>query len=616
MNARREAFLAALPCRNFCILGADYIPLDPLSGKERFAVVSYAGGATGALILVDPETKTCENYPLPYDAGAWAALYLKEKEMLLIGTCANHGALHRFDLKTRTYLSSLTVEGERYIWNLARGDNGRIYGGTWPGGALLEYDPEKETLVSLGHVGPDKENCYTKNVTPVCGGVAVNSGFHENTVWLYTFANQKFMQIGGAGESIAAAFGDCLLTKTDTAYRLYDIKANQFLAQFAFDEQPENLPNDVKTYLEKQNEPLPYGLLPGEAGNHIVTRKNGKRIGIKGQDLIWEEDDGWHFELLAAEPIPCNIMTLAADPDGLIWGSAEFGQTIFSYDPKTDTFENSASVAAAGGEVYGIVPLDGRLYLTSYIHGDHILYDPKTPWDQYNNINPRLLGSCAPKMVRPHGKSVLGADGNIWTGWWASYGVRGGGITKIDTKTQKITSWFGIAGDQAIEHLCAAPEYLYAVTNGEASGLMADRDTFRVLKIAYEGKVVGQRVFDKGVLFFKILYIQNRLVVSRTKSDGTPVLSVLDPDTLETRCETPLIGKTGMDAYNDDCIAHELLDLKNGLCAVFTGKMIDFFNPETNRFTEQFEAPGLCRTATLAPDGTIWFAVGEKLYRL
>ena len=89
MNARREAFLAALPCRNFCILGADYIPLDPLSGKERFAVVSYAGGATGALILVDPETKTCENYPLPYDAGAWAALYLKEKEMLLIGTCAN-----------------------------------------------------------------------------------------------------------------------------------------------------------------------------------------------------------------------------------------------------------------------------------------------------------------------------------------------------------------------------------------------------------------------------------------------------------------------------------------------------------------------------------------------
>ena len=55
---------------------------------------------------------------------------------------------------------------------------------------------------------------------------------------------------------------------------------------------------------------------------------------------------------------------------------------------------------------------------------------------------------------------------------------------------------------------------------------------------------------------------------------------------------------------------------KNGLCAVFIGKMIDFFNPETNRLTEQFKAPGLCRTATLAPDGTIWFAVGEKLYRL
>ena len=35
-----------------------------------------------------------------------------------------------------------------------------------------------------------------------------------------------------------------------------------------------------------------------------------------------------------------------------------------------------------------------------------------------------------------------------------------------------------------------------------------------------------------------------------------------------------------MDTYNDDCIAHELLDLKNGLCAVFTGQMIDFFIPK------------------------------------
>ena len=30
-------------------------------------------------------------------------------------------------------------------------------------------------------------------------------------------------------------------------------------------------------------------------------------------------------------------------------------------------------------------------------------------------------------------------------------------------------------------------------------------------------------------------------------------------------------------------------------------EMIDFFNPETNRFTEQFEAPGLCR-ADAAPN--------------
>ena len=77
-------FLVALPCRNFCILGADYISVDPLSGKETVCCCHYAGGATGALIQSIPETKTCETTRCRTMPARLAVPYLKEKEMLLI----------------------------------------------------------------------------------------------------------------------------------------------------------------------------------------------------------------------------------------------------------------------------------------------------------------------------------------------------------------------------------------------------------------------------------------------------------------------------------------------------------------------------------------------------
>ena len=95
-----------------------------------------------------------------------------------------------------------------------------------------------------------------------------------------------------------------------------------------------------------------------------------------------------------------------------------------------------------------------------------------------------------------------------------------------------------------------------------------------------------------AVLFF--YYIPLFFTVS-TQNSFIKIKSVLR---FLAVCRTVLGGRNAHDGFEN------------------TVKMIDFFNPETNRFTEQFEAPGLCRTATLAPDGTIWFAVGEKLYRL
>lgn len=65
-----------------------------------------------------------------------------------------------------------------------------------------------------------------------------------------------------------------------------------------------------------------------------------------------------------------------------------------------------------------------------------------------------------------------------------------------------------------------------------------------------------------------------------TQNNFTKIKSVLR---FLAVCRTVLGGRNAHDGFEN------------------TVKMIDFFNPETNRFTEQFEAPGLCR-ADAAPN--------------
>ena len=106
---------------------------------------------------------------------------------------------------------------------------------------------------------------------------------------------------------------------------------------------------------------------------------------------------------------------------GVVWFGSGFGQTMGYYDPKTGESWNSPSVTRVNGEIYGVVPYNGQVYFTAYAGGDHVVYDPSKPWDQFNNVNPKTLQSVAPlKLGRPIAGSIMGPDGNIWTGWGAT----------------------------------------------------------------------------------------------------------------------------------------------------------------------------------------------------
>ena len=306
-------------------------------------------------------------------------------------------------------------------------------------------------------------------------------------------------------------------------------------------------------------------------------------------------------------------MTLTA-ANGAIWGSCEFGQTIFRYNPQTGESENSCGVTNAGGEVYGMVPLDGKLYLSSYAGGDHIVYDPALPWDQHHNVNPKSLRSVAPQMIRPHAKSVLGPDGAVWTGWYASYGTFGGGLSRIDPATGRVSSWFDLIPGQAMEHLAAGAHFLYTVTSGSASGMDARDDCFYLLKIATDGSVTNRYQFPSGVYPRRLAVADGRICVILCDTSAMESrVELFDEQSLEPQ------GSFQIGALQSESEANrptDLLVLDKERLLVFTMNEIAMFSLSDGRRLDSIPSPGHVQTCTRDENGLIWFASKRRLFTL
>lgn len=608
----------AKPCRNFCILGADVIEHDPSDGNEKYAITTYVAGGIGKLILIDTHSYTSECYDFPGDEGAWAVMYLKDLGKLILGTCATKGYLHCFNLRTRTFEQPLRVETETYLWNFARAKDGKLYASTFPGCNLVKYDPLAHTLNTVCRVGSVTENLYSRSTyTNADGNILVNAGYSEIQAFYYDVETGNLKQFGTSGDSIQKVEQDFIFVKNEEICKFYDPHTLELILEpltlEALSALPENSP--AKRLLSRIAEPSYLQLLPGHTGSHIKELADGRIIGIKGQELFILEGGKPVFMKIPAPAPATGIMTVSVNKEGILWGSCEFGQTIFSYNPKSGEYHNTSAVANAGGEVYGITHADRKLFLTSYVGGDHIVYDPEQEWRQYENQNPKTLRSVAPEMVRPHGKSVIGPDGNVWTGWCASYGVYGGGISRIDTGTCEVSSWFNVIPEQAIEHITAGKSCLYAVTSGEASGLSAKKDGYYLLRLDTDCRITWKKQFEAGIHFKRAVVAGDYLLISLT--DVIRNISKILVYEEKTMNELPsIILGAYEEGKNEANGITEMIRYDDTSVIAFCEKQALHIRVPAGSILSSCAIDGITQTAAADGEKNIYFAIQEKLYQL
>ncbi|HLS27361.1 MAG TPA: hypothetical protein VK041_01825, partial [Opitutales bacterium] len=95
-------------------------------------------------------------YELPGAIRSWNHVIAPDGTVYIAGVVSRGSAhLYRyFPGEKRVEDLGAGVEGHRFIWALAAAEDGRIYGGTWEGGHVFEYDPATDEIRDLGRVDP------------------------------------------------------------------------------------------------------------------------------------------------------------------------------------------------------------------------------------------------------------------------------------------------------------------------------------------------------------------------------------------------------------------------------------------------------------------------------
>ncbi|MFC3768232.1 hypothetical protein [Paenibacillus sp. GCM10012303] len=589
MSREQDQFeLIGRPCRNFNIL-ATAVMTDPLDGREKLVLSNFAAGQTGNLILIDTRSMEAESIELPGDEGAWGLVNWRN-EKLVVGTCPNYAYMHALDLKTRTWAEPLKAADEKYFWDMAIGSDGNVYAGTWPGCSLYRYNPALHTLEKLGRASDNGKNLYSRYINGSAPGyILFTGGYDEPFLKAFHMESGTFRDFGTPGFTVREVTDEYICT----------VQGDRF--EFYHPQTLESLP-DTAGWKEKLT--LLEAALPNGKSCRAIPLADGRYAGVRGQDLFIADslDEVPELVRIPAEAPATRIHTLVSDEAGGIWGACGFGQTIFHYDPLTGSAWNSSSVCDSGGEVYGMVFVDGKLYLTAYVGGDHIVYDPAQPWDQLNNRNPQSLRALRPDYIRPEGRSVIGPDGGIWTGWSAKYGTYAGALSRIDPVTLEVDSWsHPIANDQQVAGVAADDRYVYFTTNGGASGLPY-RDVICHFGVWEPGKgLVHESRFAEGERPGSAIAAMCAKVFVKAGS----AIRVFDPARFRFEQSIPVEGGCSwMTAAGPD------------LLAAFCGSRLLFIDPHSAAVIRTVELPGSVRAATYTATGDLAFAVEEALYRV
>jgi hypothetical protein len=387
------------------------------------------------LLAVNPETGEMRQFngPLSSEMGSWG-FTVDDENRIYLGSYY-HAHLLRFDPKTEHWddLGRPGGETESFICALTTAPDGKIWGGTFPSAKLFSYDPKTGKSEDFGRVDPEQFYCY-----PTAGEDGlIYCAIQFEKIDIVVFDPKQKTKISLIPSEGRKPGRVSLIKGRDGKIYAGVSPSNQWFRI----EEGERLVEISKSTIPFPQKELPDGRQFGVVDNQILRIQNVSTKEKKEIPLQYEASGAY-------------IFVVGLGPDGRIYGSSMLPLRLFVYDPKNGLLINLGKAAYAGGEIYSMGVLNGKLYLCSYPGARLSIYDPKRPlrFGDQEDDNPRDLGPLGGEQDRPRAM-LAGPHGKIYIGSYPDYGLLGGAISVYDPKKDEKKVYRHIIQNQSIASL-------------------------------------------------------------------------------------------------------------------------------------------------------------------
>ena len=365
-----------------------------------------------------------------------------------------------------------------------------LYVGTYPDAILVACDMKTGQVKSYGRVTEDEREKYILPVAAADDGIVYcGVGLHHQELWSLDPATGHRRQI--LPEKLTAKQGVPRLW-TGTDGQVYGRSGGT-----VFRCRPDGIDQGQKC-AEREDPTL------RRAGNRDAVTIDAKgRLQLEGVD-----DKAVSYVQTDYPGRAPAIFSIGCERDGKIHGGTVFPGRAFSYDPKTNVFQELEGVTPRAIQIYDTFSHPKGLFFASYMGCILDFFDPDAP--RKSGSNPRRFKSRIPGQERPV-QWEQGPDAKLYFGTAPAKGRLGGALVRVDPESFDVQVWSQIIPDQSILYLASVPAtgelFGCASVSGGSSAIptQTEADVFlwdtKAEQVAWRGRPLpGTRSYGGAVL--------------------------------------------------------------------------------------------------------------------
>lgn len=479
-------------------------------------VYTVVRGEPAHLLGYDVKTKQLIlDQTLPKADGAWDLAQSSDGTLYAPGA---NGSLFAHIPGTQEVRDlGVVLEGETYLWNLTAGENGEVFGATYPGCRVFRYHPE-EGFSDVGKGALAEGENYVRSLAyyPKTGLLYAGVGSRAHLIEINPKTGEKKELLPEKFKDFEFVYGLEIVPGIDGNDRLFALITNGSITLVynlktrEFEQEIEGMdmraitgePSGKAVYYTSKSSLKRFDPAKMEATAQILGEDIGTAIAFKAEEdgkvlFLTSGANLFSFDpadnsleksklQIPAQPIP--IHSLLTAPDGKIWSGGYLAGGNATFDPKTGThtflpgLDQTEGMSVQGDQIFfGIYP-KGKFYV----------YDTKSEWKPKEN-NPKFLGQKEGQSRAFAQVSILERRQVVF-GMIPEYGKLGGAMATYDLAKAEFKFYESPIAKQSIAALAFTGEYVLGGTT-ISGGLGKAPETKEAVLFGWDPEK-GEKLFE------------------------------------------------------------------------------------------------------------------------